>query len=407
MSGEGDGRAAGAGAAAGPEAQSGDGGLLGVVLAGGGSRRFGRPKALEPVGGRPMAAWAVRALEPHVARVGVAGAVEVGARLGVEARPDLRPGRGPLEGLRTALAWAEEEGRDGVVVLACDLPLVPPALVGVLAEAGPGPAVVPASPGPLGVEPLCARYGVDARGAVTEALDAGLRAAHRLLERLEARVIPLDEVAAVADPTTAFLNVNTPEAAERAGALLARGAPSRASPCLPPAVCVVGKKNSGKTAVTVALVEELSRRGHRVMTVKHGHAFDLDVAGTDSWRHRHEGGAERVLMAGPEEVAMVGGWGREGELGVEALIRRFLPDAGVVVVEGYKHSALPRIEVYRRAAHAAPIYEAGAPEAERWLAVVTDAPDFEAPVAVHALDQPDLAGRLADLVETRVMEGEP
>lgn len=199
-----------------------DGGLLGVVLAGGGSRRFGRPKAVEPLAGRPMAAWAARALAPHVARVVVVGHPAVGRALGLEVRPDLRPGRGPAEGIRTALRWAEEEGREGILVLACDLPLVPSGLLGSLATcaSGPAQAVVPASPGPLGFEPLCARYAVEALPAVEAGLDGGLRATHALLESLEVRVILLAELAEGTDTATAFLNVNTPGAAERAGVLL-------------------------------------------------------------------------------------------------------------------------------------------------------------------------------------------
>jgi molybdopterin-guanine dinucleotide biosynthesis protein B len=56
----------------------------------------------------------------------------------------------------------------------------------------------------------------------------------------------------------------------------------------PPVVCIIGRKNSGKTELTVALGAELKRRGYRVMTVKHGHGFQLDQPGKDSWRHRHE-----------------------------------------------------------------------------------------------------------------------
>ena len=74
----------------------------------------------------------------------------------------------------------------------------------------------------------------------------------------------------------------------------------------PPVVCIVGKKKSGKTATVVGLVSELARRGHRVMTAKHGHGFELDTEGTDSWRHRHEGGAHRVVMAAPDQIAVMG-----------------------------------------------------------------------------------------------------
>ena len=48
---------------------------------------------------------------------------------------------------------------------------------------------------------------------------------------------------------------------------------------LPPILCILGKKNSGKTGLTVRLAQELRRRGRRVMTVKHGHTFDHGATG--------------------------------------------------------------------------------------------------------------------------------
>ena len=57
-------------------------------------------------------------------------------------------------------------------------------------------------------------------------------------------------------------------------------------PELPPMIGIVGRKNSGKTTLLVAVAAELKRRGLRVASVKHGHhAFEIDHPGRDSWRH--------------------------------------------------------------------------------------------------------------------------
>src|SRR5207244_2218015 len=65
-------------------------------------------------------------------------------------------------------------------------------------------------------------------------------------------------------------------------------------------ISIIGRKNAGKTTLLVALSAELVRRKFRVMTIKHGtHPADTDQRGKDSWRHWHEGRAERVLMEGP------------------------------------------------------------------------------------------------------------
>lgn len=171
----------------------------------------------------------------------------------------------------------------------------------------------------------------------------------------------------------------------------------------PPVVCVIGKKKSGKTTTTVALAAELTRRGHRVMTIKHGHAFDLDHEGRDSWRHVHEGGAQRVVLASPHGFAVLGDWPGGEPAGAAALARLYLADADVVVVEGFKREPLPKIELFRRAAHEQPIYGVEDLERADWLAIATDVRDFQARVPVLDIDDPALAAQLADLVERSVM----
>lgn len=169
-------------------------------------------------------------------------------------------------------------------------------------------------------------------------------------------------------------------------------------------MAVIGHAKSGKTTVVVKLVVELRRRGHRVMTVKHGHAFDVDREGSDSWRHRHDGGAERTVMAGPDGFAMVGAW-PDGEPTLLQLAARWLADADVVVAEGFKREPVARIEVFRRAAQPEPVYPPGSAGAAGLLALVADAAGRPAGARVPVLDadDPDLAARLADLVEREVM----
>ena len=163
---------------------------------------------------------------------------------------------------------------------------------------------------------------------------------------------------------------------------------------------MVGKKKSGKTTVIVALVAELVRRGHRVGTIKHGHHFDLDTEGTDSRRHR-DAGAERVVLAGPEGFAVIGTWPDREPAGPRELAARHLHDMDVVLVEGFKGEDVPKIEIFRRAAHAEPVFPPGSAGSERLIAVVTDDPAYAAglPWPHFELDRPDLAERLADLIE--------
>jgi molybdopterin-guanine dinucleotide biosynthesis protein MobB len=177
----------------------------------------------------------------------------------------------------------------------------------------------------------------------------------------------------------------------------------------PPLVCIVGKKNSGKTTVLLKLVAALRERGHRVMTIKHGHHFDLDREGTDSFRHRVEGGADRVVLAGPGQFAVIGSWPAGDEPGPAELAARYLPEADIVVVEGFKLEPLPKIEVFRRAAHAQPVWDPAGPGSDRFIAAASDDAEYlrTVPFPAFLIDDPELGERLAERVEAEVMGRSP
>ena len=165
----------------------------------------------------------------------------------------------------------------------------------------------------------------------------------------------------------------------------------------PRLISIVGKKNSGKTSLVVVLTRELVRRGHRVMTIKHGsHPLEIDQQGRDTWRHMHEGSAERVVMEAPNLRVLLAK--PEEPLGPRELADRFLGEAAFVVVEGFKESDLPKIEVFRAAVHPEPLYTPGAPEASQWLGIVTDARDYRAPVPVMRFSDTAWLYRLTDIV---------
>jgi molybdopterin-guanine dinucleotide biosynthesis protein B len=136
-------------------------------------------------------------------------------------------------------------------------------------------------------------------------------------------------------------------------------------------ISIIGRKNAGKTTLTVALASELARRGHRVMSMKHAdHPAQVDQPGVDSWRHFHEGRAERVLLVSPDLRVLFDR--APDEYDPIKLARQYLPGADIVLVEGFKHAPLPKIEVYRRAVGPEPIYDAAAANAAEWVAIVTD-----------------------------------
>ena len=193
--------------------------LLGVVLAGGESRRFGGEKALFPLKGRAMAEWAVEALKPWTSQqVVITNDVKVAEALGVPGRSDTIPGLGPLGGLHTALTWAREEGLEGVFLLACDLPLMTPDLVGRILSKWPAgfQVVLPGSYGPLGFEPLCAGYEVRGLAGLEEPMSTGRRSMENALNTMSVHRIPPSDLGSREELGLAFLNVNTLETARRA-----------------------------------------------------------------------------------------------------------------------------------------------------------------------------------------------
>lgn len=197
---------------AGPSVPGVGGRLLGVILAGGESRRLGEPKALARLGGRPLWMWAADALAGLDCPVGVVANDEtVAASIPLPVRPDVRQGRGPLAGIETGLRWAQEEGRAGIFILACDLPGVSAGLVTAIAERWPGRGMALCeAPGPWGVEPLCGVYGVDLAADVARLLDGDRGAPGDLLAVGPVRRVTGDELPPGLLPS-AFHSVNRPE----------------------------------------------------------------------------------------------------------------------------------------------------------------------------------------------------
>jgi molybdopterin-guanine dinucleotide biosynthesis protein A len=185
----------------------------GAVLAGGRGSRLGGAKATVDLGGKPLiayplAALAAAGLDPFVvAKPGT----EISA-LTVEVVVEPEEPVHPLAGIVAALRHA---GRP-VVVLGCDFPFVPSALLRALADASE-PLVVPAPGGDA--QPLVARW----TPMLLPALEAAL-AREEPLRRTVAALSPrrLDdaELARFGDPVRAFFNVNTPADLRAAADLL-------------------------------------------------------------------------------------------------------------------------------------------------------------------------------------------
>lgn len=139
---------------------------------------------------------------------------------------------------------------------------------------------------------------------------------------------------------------------------------------------VVGWKNAGKTGLMERLVAEIAGRGLSVSTVKHAHhSFDVDQPGKDSHRHR-VAGAREVLLASGKRYALMHELRDEAEPPLGTLLQRLAP-VDLVLVEGYKRDAHPKVEAHRSETGNSLI----APDDPTVRAVASDTPlDLDRPV---------------------------
>lgn len=148
---------------------------------------------------------------------------------------------------------------------------------------------------------------------------------------------------------------------------------------------VVGWQGSGKTTLVCRLLPLLIGRGLRVSTLKHAHhGFDVDQPGKDSWAHRAAGAAE-VLVASANRWALMHELRGAPEPTLATLLSHLEP-VDLVVVEGFKREAHPKLETWRSACRMRPLHLAD----PAIVAVASDTPFPNAGVPVLDLD--DVAG---------------
>ncbi|MCF6156928.1 MAG: molybdopterin-guanine dinucleotide biosynthesis protein B [Candidatus Brocadia sp.] len=112
-----------------------------------------------------------------------------------------------------------------------------------------------------------------------------------------------------------------------------------------PTISIVGKSNSGKTTLIVKLVRELKSRRFKVATIKHSHhSFELDQEGKDSWLHTRAG-ADAVVVASQKMTGVIRVVSEE--LPLPEIVNTYLQDMDIILAEGYKTQAIPKIEVLR------------------------------------------------------------
>jgi molybdopterin-guanine dinucleotide biosynthesis protein B len=157
-----------------------------------------------------------------------------------------------------------------------------------------------------------------------------------------------------------------------------------------------GFSGSGKTTLVERLIPAFKLMGLRVPVAKHAHHdFDIDRPGKDTYRHR-QAGAFEVIVASDHRLALMREFERPARVNVHHLLAELYDGVDWVLVEGFKDSNLPKIEVWRAASGKPARY----PDDDFVVAIATDSPG-ELPVStlrpVLDLNDPDSVARwLAD-----------
>jgi molybdopterin molybdotransferase len=114
-----------------------------------------------------------------------------------------------------------------------------------------------------------------------------------------------------------------------------------------PIVSIVGRSESGKTLLMEQLIAEFKRRGYKIAALKHSHcgAIEVDQPGKDTWKFA-QAGSEAVCISSPHKLAFIKK--SDHDLRIDEVLPIIGPEFDLVLVEGFKRSNLPKIEVHRK-----------------------------------------------------------
>ena len=134
---------------------------------------------------------------------------------------------------------------------------------------------------------------------------------------------------------------------------------------------ISGVKNSGKTTLICRLLEIFKEKGLRVAVLKHdGHDFEPDVPGTDTYRQLQAGAYGTAVFSKGKYMLV-----KQQPQISEKEVMEFFPEADLILLEGFKYSTYPKIEIVRKGNSAESVSNP-----ERLMAIATnlDAEEREA-----------------------------
>jgi|TARA_B110000503_G_scaffold51751_1_gene83437 molybdopterin-guanine dinucleotide biosynthesis protein len=317
-----------------------------VILAGGKGRRMGgKDKALIPLLDRPLLSYVLESISGHVAPIAlnINTNLDKFSEFGYEIIEDPIKGHlGPLAGILASLNWARQLNQKWVMTLPCDTPFLPKNIVKEMIKLKNKELdvdlVVAQSKGYN--HPVIALWKSDLNLKLEKALNEGIRKIDIFTSNLKVAYVDFDKINNENfDP---FTNLNSPLDLIKAQQILGK---------LPPFFGLAGWSGSGKTTLCTKLIENFTKIGITIGTLKHAHhKFELDKPGKDSFNLR-KAGARPMIISSKERFAMIQENDEHDEKSLFQMIEMFSKDpiqkCDLIIVEGYKNEPIPKFEVYR------------------------------------------------------------
>lgn len=294
-----------------------------AILAGGKSTRMGQNKALLQLNDRRFIDHISDELSTFDEVLISAATKGTYEELGFKVVYDEHAGIGPIGGIYQILKEAKEEY---VFICAADMPFIKKELVSYMAEFISSDYDCFCLMDEDHIHPLCAIYSKKMLGVIEELIANGQYRLMNILNGVRTKYIKLE--------MTCFdkkivKNINTKNEYKRL--------------VLPVVFCVSAVKDSGKTGLIVKLINEFIRDGYSVGVIKHdGHDYVMDYEGTDTYRFREAGAVCSAIFSGTQFSI-----NEKRSVSLEQMIEK-CKDVDVLIIEGMKDSAYPKVEVVRR-----------------------------------------------------------
>ena len=116
-------------------------------------------------------------------------------------------------------------------------------------------------------------------------------------------------------------------------------------------IAISGCKNSGKTTLITKLIPKFCEKGYKVATIKHdGHDFQGDEVGTDTYKHKQAGAYGTAIFSNNKFMII-----KEEKSIDETYFIKLFPEADIILLEGFKASDYPKLEIIRKGNSSRPV----------------------------------------------------